>query len=124
MGSNSLFPDGPRSSPSSPAQRRALGVFALAAVAALLGLAAPVSSGLFLGTLLAFSLLGTHERLAVRFNRPVLTAVLLSSVSGLAILGGLFGLTYFVVIRGASAAQNLAEGFVPEGALDKLSHRL
>ena len=122
--SSSLIPDPPRSSPSTPSQRRALGFFALLALTALLGLAAPVSSGLFLGTLLAFSLLGTHERLSERFKRPVLAAVLLSSVSGLAILGGLFGLTYFVVIRGAAAAQNLAEGFVPEGALDKLSHRL
>jgi predicted PurR-regulated permease PerM len=120
----SIFPDPPRSSPSSPAQRRALGYFALAALVALLALAAPVSSGLFLGTLLAFSLLGTYERFSVRSKRPVLAAVLLASGSGLAILGGLFGMLYFVVIRGAAAAQQLAEGFEPEGTLRKLTQRV
>jgi len=107
----SLIPDPPRSSPSSPSQRRALGFFALAALAALLALAAPVSSGLFLGTLLAFSLLGTYERLSARSKRPVLAAVLLALGSGLAILGGLFGLLYFVVIRGAVVVQQLAADF-------------
>ena len=124
--SDSIIPEGPRSSraPSSPSQRRALGVFALAAVAALVALAAPVSSGLFLGTLLAFSLLGTYERFAVRSKRPVLAAVVLAFGSGLAILGGLFGVLYFVVIRGASAAQRLSESFEPEGTLRKLTQRV
>jgi predicted PurR-regulated permease PerM len=120
----SLIPDPPNSSPSSPSQRRALGFFALLAMAALVALAAPVSSGLFLGTLLAFSLLGTYERLSARSKRPVLAAVVLASASGLAILGGLFGLLYFVVIRGATAAQQLAEGFEPEGTLRKLTQRI
>ena len=120
----SIIPDPPRSSPSSPSQRRALGYFALAALVALLALAAPVSSGLFLGTLLAFSLLGTYESLAARSKRPVLAAVVLACGSGLAILGGMFGLLYFVVIRGAATAQRLAEGFEPEGALRKLTQRV
>ncbi|HEY4106030.1 MAG TPA: AI-2E family transporter [Polyangiaceae bacterium] len=119
-----MISEGPRSTPSSPSQRRALGVFALAAVAALLALAAPVSSGLFLGTLLAFSLLGVYERLSLRSRRPALAAVVLALGSGLAILGGLFGLLYFVVIRGAAAASRLAQGFEPEGALEKLSVRV
>src|SRR5882724_2477787 len=109
----SLIPDPPRSSPSSPSQRRALGFFALLAMAALVALAAPVSSGLFLGTLLAFSLLGTYERLSLRSKRPLLAAVALASGSGLAMLGGLFGLLYFVVIRGAVVAQQLAADFSP-----------
>ena len=127
----SLIPDPPRSSRSSPSQRRALGFFALAALAALVALAAPVSSGLFLGTLLAFSLLGTYERLSARSKRPVLAAVLLASGSGLAILGGLFGLLYFVVIRGAEVAQQLAADFslttTPHtviGRLQQLTSRL
>ena len=89
-----------------------------------MALAAPVSSGLFLGTLLAFSLLGTYERLHGRFRRPTLAAVLLATASGLAMLGGLFGVLYFVVIRGATAAQGLAEGFQPEGTLRKLTQRV
>ncbi len=120
----STIPDPPRSSPSSPSQRRALGFFALLAMAALVALAAPVSSGLFLGTLLAFSLLGSYERLSARSKRPVLAAVLLASGSGLAMLGGLFGLLYFVVIRGAIVAQRLAEGFSFKGTPHTLVQRM
>jgi len=116
----SIMPDPPRSSPSSPGQRRALGISALLAVAALVALAAPVSSGLFLGTLLAFSLLGSYERLSLRWNRPTLLAAALATASGLAILGGMFGIMYFVVIRAATAAQRLAAGFAPRGAYLKL----
>jgi predicted PurR-regulated permease PerM len=119
----SIIPDPPRSSPSSPSQRRALGFFALVAMAALVALAAPVSSGLFLGTLLAFSLLGSYERLSARSKRPVLAAVLLASGSGLAMLGGLFGLLYFVVMRGAVVAQQLSDGF-PKGTPRKLVQRI
>jgi predicted PurR-regulated permease PerM len=50
---------------SSPTQRRALAIFALAAVVALAWLALPISSGLFLGTLLAFTLLRVYERLSL-----------------------------------------------------------
>jgi hypothetical protein len=90
--------------PSTALQRRALGVFAIAAVAALAALAAPVSSGLFLGTLLAFSLLGIYERLSVRWKQPTLAAALLATGAGMAILGGLLAAAYFVVVRSASAA--------------------
>lgn len=116
----SIMPDPPRSSPSSAAQRRALGISAIVAVAALVALAAPVSSGLFLGTLLAFSLLGTYERLCQRWKRQTLVAAALATGSALAILGGLFGILYFVVIRAATAAQRLAAGFQPRGAYLKL----
>ena len=119
-----MMPEGPRSSPSTPSQRRALGVFALAAVSALVALAAPVSSGLFLGTLLAFSLLGSYERFSTRTRRPIFAAVLLALGSGIAMLGGLFGILYFVIIRGAAAAQRLSEGFEPEGTLRKLTQRV
>jgi len=118
------MPDPPRSSPSSPSQRRALGISALAAVTALVALAAPVSSGLFLGTLLAFSLLGTYERLSVRWKRPTLLAVALATGSGLAMLGGLFGILYFIVIRGATAARQLAVSFQPKGTFLKFTQQI
>ncbi|HYQ29377.1 MAG TPA: AI-2E family transporter [Polyangiaceae bacterium] len=120
--SSSITPP-PRSSPSSPGQRRALGISAFVAVAALVALAAPVSSGLFLGTLLAFSLLGTYERLSLRWKRPTLLAAGLAVAAGLIMLGGLFGILYFVVIRAATAAQRLAAGFQPRGAyLNLMQH--
>ncbi|HEX2673203.1 MAG TPA: AI-2E family transporter [Polyangiaceae bacterium] len=120
----SIMPDPPRSSPSTPGQRRALGISALIAVATLVALSAPVSSGLFLGTLLAFSLLGSYDRLAQRWNRPTLVAATLATASGLAIMGGLFGIVYFVVIRAATAAQRLAAGFQPRGAYLKLMQHI
>src|SRR6187551_317689 len=119
--SSSIFPDPPRSSPSSPGQRRALGISAFVAVAALVALAAPVSSGLFLGTLLAFTLLGTYERLSRRWPRPTLVAVALASASGLVMLGSLFGIAYFIVMRSASLARQLAVGVQPKGGFLNLT---
>jgi predicted PurR-regulated permease PerM len=102
-----------------PSQRRALGVLALLAAAALVWLSLPVASGLFLGTLLAFSLLGAYEWLARRLRRPGLTAVLLSVGSGVVLVGALGVLLYFVVDRGLTAANDLADGLAPQGPLRK-----
>jgi predicted PurR-regulated permease PerM len=109
---------------SSPAQRRALGIFALAAMVALALLALPISSGLFLGTLLAFSLLRVQERFSQRIGRPVLAAVLLAVGSGLATVGGLLLLVYLIVVRGVVAARTLAREFAPDGSFQKLLARL
>jgi len=117
----SIMPDPPRSPPSSPGQRRALGISAFVAVGALIALAAPVSSGLFLGTLLAFTLLGTYERLSRRWPRPTLVAVALASASGLAMLGSLFGIAYFIAMRSASLARQLAAGVQPKGGFLNLT---
>lgn len=108
----------------SPAQRRALAIFALAALVALAWLALPIASGLFLGTLLAFSLLRLHERLSRRLGRPTLAAVLLAVGSGLATVGGLLSLVYLIVVRGVVAASALASEFAPEGSFRKLLTRL
>jgi predicted PurR-regulated permease PerM len=102
---------------SSPTQRKALGVFALAAVTALIWLSLPVASGLFLGTFLAFSLLGVHERLARRWKRPSVSAVVLALASGVATVCGLLILIYFLVVRGVAAVSRLAESFGSQGSL-------
>ena len=109
---------------SSPTQRRALAIFALAAVVALAWLALPISSGLFLGTLLAFSLLRVYERLSLRLGRPTLAAVALSVASGIATVGGLLVLVYFIIVRGVVAAGLLARGFEPEGVFRKTLARI
>lgn len=108
---------------STPAQRRALGTFALAALVALVWLSLPVSSGLFLGTLLAFSLLRVHGRLSAWLKRPTLAAVLLALSSALATVGGLLVLLYFAVVRGMRVAHSVAQGFEAEGPLRKLLTR-
>lgn len=115
-------PEGPVVS--SATQRRALAISALAAVVALAWLSLPISSGLFLGMLLAFSLLRFHERLSLRLGRPTLAAALLAVGSGLATVGGLLALLYFVIARGVIAATNLAHEFEPEGSLRKMLTRL
>jgi len=104
---------------SSPTQRRALAISALAAVAALAWLALPISSGLFLGTLLAFSLLRVYEKLSLRLGRPTIAAVVLAVASGITTVGGLLVLVYFVIVRGVVAAGSLSRGFEPEGAFRK-----
>jgi len=108
----------------STVQRRALGLFAVAAVGALIWLSLPVASGLFLGTLLAFSLLRVHERLALRLKKPALSALLLALSSALATIGGLLLLLYFVVARSVRVAAEIAAGFEPEGVLRKSLTRL
>ncbi len=79
---------------------------------------------MFLGTLLAFSLLRVHERFSERLRRPVLAAVILAVGSGLATVGGLLLLLYLVVGRGVVAASTLAREFAPEGSFRKLLTRL
>jgi predicted PurR-regulated permease PerM len=106
------------------AQQRVLGLFAIAAVAAIVLLSLPVVSGLFLGTLLAFSLLPAQERLSLHLKRRTLAALALALSSGLATIGGLLLLVYFVVGRGMRVASQVASSFQPEGSLRKALTRL
>ncbi|HTV24764.1 MAG TPA: AI-2E family transporter [Polyangiaceae bacterium] len=109
-------PSVPHFAPSST-QRKALGICAVAAVAALAWLSLPVASGLFLGTFLAFSLLDVYETLQRRWRRPSLAAVLLALGSGFATVIGLLFLIYFLVVRGIAALSRLAQSFGSQGSL-------
>jgi predicted PurR-regulated permease PerM len=108
----------------SPSQRRALAISAFISCLALLWLSRPVGSGLFLGTLLAFSLLRVHERLLRRLRSRNLAAVLLALASALVIIGGVVALFYFVVARGSVAANSLVHAFDPGGPLRNVVTRL
>jgi len=114
----------PERVPATLTQRRALAVFALAAGVALLWIASPISSGLFLGMLLAFTLLRVHEHLSRLLHRPALAAVIVALGSGIATVGGLVLFVYFIVVRGMVVASNLSAGFEPEGALRRALTRL
>jgi len=103
-----------------PVQRMALHVFAFMAVLSLIMLSLPVAAGLFLGALLAFSLLGVYERLLRRLGRANLAAVCLSVASALAIVGLLSVFFYFVIERGIVAANSVARSFDPGGPLRTL----
>lgn len=108
----------------SPSQRRALQICALLSAFALIWLSFPVASGLFLGTLMAFSLLHVHERFSARLKRPELSALLLAVASAHAIIGGLFLLVYFIVARGVVASNQVVHAFDPGGPLRELVIRL
>jgi predicted PurR-regulated permease PerM len=108
----------------SPSERRALAVGALLSSLALLWLSGPVASGLFLGTLLAFSLLRLHSELSRRLRSRDLSALLLALASALVILGALVLLFYFVIARGGAAANGLVHAFDPGGPLRAVATRL
>jgi predicted PurR-regulated permease PerM len=119
-----MNPERPSLAPTTTSQRRALSIIALAAVFALVWVALPVASGIFLGTFLAFSLLPLRERLSARTKRPGLVSGLLACGAGFLIVVGVGVLLYFVVARGIIAANSIAQGFEPEGALRKALARL
>ncbi len=106
------------------AERRALGIFAIVALAAMVWVMRPVGIGILLGTLLAFSLQPFYERLKIRTKRPALAGylvVLASSLGIIATVGGLFSL---FISRGAVMAQTLMGSLAPGGALRSLAERL
>jgi predicted PurR-regulated permease PerM len=100
-----------------PAQRRALAISAIVSTLSLVWLSLPVASGLFLGTLLAFSLLRVYDRLLRRVHNADLAAVMLALASAFVILGGLVTLFYFTVERGTVAANSMVHAFDPGGPL-------
>jgi predicted PurR-regulated permease PerM len=110
--------------PSTPKQRVALGVCALGAAAALIWISLPVASGLFLGTFLAFSLLGTHARFSRYLRRPGLSAILLALSSGAASIGGVLLLLYVVILRSISVIRTLSHDIVQDSTLQDNLARL
>jgi predicted PurR-regulated permease PerM len=105
-------------------QSRALSWFAVAAVAVIARIAMPVSVGLLLGTLMAFSLQPVYERLVLRTRRPTLTATGCVLVAGLGIAGTFAGVAYLLVSRGVAMAQALLVSLGPEGPARTLVERL
>jgi predicted PurR-regulated permease PerM len=106
------------------AERKALGLLAVVAIAAIVWIARPVGLGILLGTLLAFSLRPFYELHAARTGRPALTAlgyVLVSTIGLIATVGGLSSL---FITRGAVMAQALIASLAPGGALRELAQKL
>jgi predicted PurR-regulated permease PerM len=105
-------------------QSRALSWFAIGAVLVIAWIAMPVSVGLLLGTLMAFTLQPVYERLIVRTRRPKLTATACVVVAGLSIGGMLAGVAYLLVSRGVVMAQALLVSLGPEGPARAMVERL
>src|SRR4051812_47271709 len=72
---------------SARAERRALGIAAMAAIAAIVWVAQPIGIGVLLGTLLAFSLQPFYEKSVEKHGRPALITAgyVLASTAGLVV---------------------------------------
>jgi predicted PurR-regulated permease PerM len=105
-------------------QSRALGWFAIGAVFIIALIARPVSVGLLLGTLMAFTLQPVYERLLARTRRPRLTATACVVVAGLGIAGTAAGVAYLLVARGVVMAQALLVSLGPEGPARAMVERV
>jgi predicted PurR-regulated permease PerM len=102
---------------------RALDFLALAALAALVRLAAPVGVGLFLGVLTGFTLLPLYGRLRGRGWSPV-PAALVCSLGAMALVSAaVVGLGVLFVTRGVALVESLPALLAPGGALREFAER-
>ena len=98
-------------------ERPALGWLAIGAVLAIAWLASPVSIGILLGALLAFTLEPVYHRLVRRTRRP-LAASLLTVMTTAAVIVGLLGEFVSVFItRAITLTNTVREELRPDGAL-------
>jgi len=96
-------------------ERRALGVFAVAAVVAVGWIARPVFMGILLGALTAFALQPFYDRLRMHTPRSSLAAAVCVVVAGLGFGGTLAGLSYLVATRGTVIARAAIAELSPGG---------
>jgi predicted PurR-regulated permease PerM len=98
-------------------QRRALGVLAFVALLALIRLAMPVGMGLFLGSLLAFTLEPAYKRLQRRKIASGPAALVCALGATLGIAGTVFLLGFLLVTSGLTLLGTLRVMVAPGGAL-------
>jgi predicted PurR-regulated permease PerM len=106
----------PPSTAETPAERRALAGFSVAAVAAICWIVQPVAIGILLGALTAFALQPLYERLKRYTKRTALAALGCVLVSALGFGATLGILSYLFVARGAGMAKALITWLSPGGA--------
>ncbi len=105
----------PPSTAETPAERRALAGFTIAAVAAIAWIAQPVAIGILLGALTAFALQPLYDRLRRYTKRTALAALGCVLVATLGFGATLGLLSYLFVARGAVMAKALIAWFSPGG---------
>ena len=106
------------------AERKALGIAAIAAIAAIVWGARPVGIGILLGMLIAFSLQPIYERIVRRTGRPALIALGCVIVSAAGMLVVMVGLSSLFIARGLVLVGSLIAALAPGGALRELAQRL
>ena len=98
-------------------EQRALGLFAVAAVAVMLWVAKAMGVGIFLGALTAFMLQPLYERVLARSRRPWVAQLTCLSVAALAIHLILSGISLVLVARGSVLVRDLIRALEPGGSL-------
>ncbi|MEO7331043.1 MAG: AI-2E family transporter, partial [Minicystis sp.] len=106
------------------AERRALGILAVVAIASIVWIASPVGVGILLGMLLAFSLQPFYERMVLRNKQPGLTALGFVFVSAAGLLATLGGVSSLLISRGVVMMQALIASLAPGGRARALAERL
>ncbi len=106
------------------AERQALSVFAMAAIAAIVWVVQPVGIGILLGMLIAFTMQPFYERLVKRHGRRGLIALSCVIVSTIALIATVGGLTSLFITRGSVMMQVLIASLGPDGKLRELGMRL
>jgi predicted PurR-regulated permease PerM len=106
------------------AERTALSIFAVIALAAIVYIVMPVGAGILIGTLMAFSLQGFYERLAKRTGRSSLTALGIVLASAIGLLAAIGGLLLLFIMRGVVIAHAIIDGLAPGGALREYAKKL
>jgi predicted PurR-regulated permease PerM len=108
-----------------PAEPRALGVMAAAALAAILWVVLPVGIGVLFGGLLAFTALHAHRRLVKRTRQPVLVAAGLTAAASLLVAGSCGVLAYLLVLKGLAVLSGvprlLSAGGPADAAIQRVS---
>jgi len=97
-------------------ERIALGIFAVAGVAVVVWLAAPVAVGIFLGSLVAFTMDSFHDKRVGQRWRPWLAALISVTVATLGVIGAASAMAYLLVSRGVVIAGELLESLGPGGS--------
>lgn len=110
----------PEAPPDPVRERRALGVLAIAAVAAMVWIIRPVGIGILLGTLNAFMMQSFYEWLRARGRRPAVAAAIAVGISTLGIATVLAGISSLLVGRGVVLAEELIAAVSPGGPVRAL----
>jgi predicted PurR-regulated permease PerM len=106
------------------AERKALGIFAVAAIAAIVWIVHPVGIGILLGMLVAFTLLPFYESQVERHGRHGLIALGYVLGSTIALLATFGGLTSLFITRARVMAPALINSLGPDGGLRALGLRI
>jgi len=107
-----------------PAESRALGTLGIVATVAILWVLVPVGIGVLLGALLAFTTYHPYKPLVRRTRRPVLVAIIVTTLATIVVAGTLGVLAYLLVMQGVAVVAALPQSLSPGGSAALLVQRM